>query len=296
MPLRTVLLALTFSVTGLAHANYLVVTVTGTVTTDFDTSNIFGFGVSSPIPPGPGLSLPSTAAGQPVSMTFVLDLNNAPPDACAGGVCSQPGHRSDYFTNLVPNTHWITTSDTIGGQAVPEFAPHGGNVNGSDGIVPALSGSYAFAQLWTENNGKPYNEFDAQSTQSLQTTGHVAPGVETYSESSETSFLRIDSIGPAFLSGLSLNQSFAWRSAFDDGLSVAMISRELDVGTCVGGRCSVNEVVDAEATVQIDSVTGEIVESVPEPASFGLIGFGLAGIGAMLRIRRAMWPLNKPSG
>jgi hypothetical protein len=286
MRLRAALLALSLTATGLAHADYLVVTVTGTVTTDFDTSNIFGFGVSSPTPPGPGLPIPSTAAGQPVSMTFVLDLSNVPPDACAGGVCSDPGHRAYYFTNLLPNTHWITTADSIGGHVVPEFAPLGGNVNGSNGIVPALSGSYAFAQLWTQLNGKPYNEFDAQGTQVVQTTKNGAPGVETYTESSETSFLRMDSIGPAFLSGLSLDQSFAWRSAFDDGLSVAMLSREVDVGTCAAGQCSVDEVVDAEANVQIDSVSGEIVKSVPEPAGLGLLGLGLAGVGAMRRVRR----------
>src|SRR5579862_8436761 len=99
-----------------AEAQELVVTATGIVTSDSDSSNVFGFGLS-PAPPGcgppPGSPCVSTAAGLPVVMTFVLNLSQTPPNVCANDACS-PAQRNYYFTNTVPGTGWITTKDSIG--------------------------------------------------------------------------------------------------------------------------------------------------------------------------------------
>jgi hypothetical protein len=247
-----------------AVAQELVVTAIGTVTSDSDASNTFGFGVS-PTPLGV-----STAAGQPVVMTFTLDLSQTPTNACTNDGCF-PAQRAYYFTNAVPGTGWITTTDSIGNKTVPEFAPNGGNVGtntagaiaNTPGANPAYGGSIAFAQTWlaSGNNAEPtYNELDLQSTQVVQTMG--ANGA--YVDLSETSFLRIDDATMApFLSSLSLDQTFSWSSSMDDGLSIAQISRAVTVGTCSGGQCAGYQIVNAEANVSLESVTGRI-EYVPE--------------------------------
>ncbi len=89
-----------------AVAQELVVTATGFVTSDSDSSNTFGFGVS-PTPSNcgepPAKPCVSTAAGQPVVMTFTLNLSQTPPDACANNGCFSTS-RYYSFTNTVPGT------------------------------------------------------------------------------------------------------------------------------------------------------------------------------------------------
>src|SRR5260370_40806726 len=112
------------------------------VTSDSDTWNIFGFG-RSPTPSSCGSAANpcvSTAAGQPVVMTFALNLSQTPPDACANNACFS-AQRAYYFTNTVPGTGWITTTDSIGGKTVPEFAPNGGDVG-----VPSGGGTKPIGQ------------------------------------------------------------------------------------------------------------------------------------------------------
>jgi hypothetical protein len=259
---------------GPLAAQELVVTATGIVTNDSDTSNIFGFGVS-PTPSGcasmPGGPCVSTAAGQPVVMTFTLNLSQTPANACANDACF-PALRNYDFTNTVPGTGWITTTDSIGGITVPDFAPNGGNV-GSSGTSSTnpYGSSLAFAQTWLQGDSAgPYNELDLQSTQVVQTTG--ANGA--YAASTETSFLRIDdaTLTP-FLSSLSLDQNFSWSSGLDDGGSIAQISRAVTLGTCSGGQCAGNQFVNAEANVRLTSVTGTFMaapEIDPTSAASGL--------------------------
>jgi hypothetical protein len=238
-----------------SRAQFLIVTATGTVTSDSDASNTFGFGVS------PTASGVSTAAGQSVVMTFVLNLSQTPANVCANNACF-PSLRSDYFANTVPGTGWITTTDSIGGNTVPEFAPNGGNVGSAGtGSTNPYGSSVASAQTWLQGDSAgPYNELDLQSTQVVQTSG--ANGA--YAASTETSFLRIDDATAAsFLSSLSLDQNFSWSSSLDDGLSIAQISRAVTVGACSSGQCTGNQIVDAEANVSLKSVTGTIV-STPE--------------------------------
>jgi hypothetical protein len=249
---------------GPLAAQELVVTATGMVTNDSDISNIFGFGVS-PTPSGcasmPGNPCVSTASGQPVVMTFTLDLSRTPPNVCANDACF-PALRNYDFTNTVPGTAWITTTDLIGGITVPEFAPNGGNV-GSPGTSSTnpYGSSIASAQTWLQGDSAgPYNELDLQSTQVVQTTG--ANGA--YAALTETSFLRLDdaTVMP-FLSSLSLDQNFSWLSSLDDGDSIAQIYRAVTVGTCSGGQCAGNQIVNAEANVRLTSVTG-VFTSAPE--------------------------------
>lgn len=260
------LLALVSS--GAAAQEELVVTATGVVTSDSDNSNIFGFGIS-PTPSGcgspPASPCVSTAAGQSVVMTFVLNLSQTPPNACANDACS-PAQRAYYFTNTVPGTGWITTSDSIGGRTVPEFAPNGGNVGAPSGGPNPYGSSLALAQIWLQGNSTaPYNELDLQSTQVVETTG--AGGA--YAVTSETSFLRLDdaTLTP-FLNSLSLDQPFTWSGSLDDGLSIGQIYRGVTIGTCTNGSCTGNQIVNAEANVSLESVTGTI-KYVPEidPAS-----------------------------
>jgi hypothetical protein len=260
---------------GPLAAQELIVTATGIVTNDSDTSNIFGFGVS-PTPSVCGMSgsppCVSTAAGQPVVMTFVLNLSQIPPNVCANNACF-PAQRNYYFTNTVPGTGWITTTDSIGRITVPEFAPNGGNVESAGGSSTNPYGSsYALAQTWLQgNNATPYNELDLQSTQVVQTMG--ANG--TYAALTETSFLRIDdAIAAPFLSSLSLDQNFSWSSSLDDGDSIAQISRAVTVGTCSGGFCAGSQIVNAEANVRLESVTGTFMsapEIDPTSAASGLM-------------------------
>jgi hypothetical protein len=242
-----------------AVAQELVVTATGMVTSDSDTSNIFGFG-RSPTPSSCGSAANpcvSTAAGQPVVMTFALNLSQTPPDACANNACFS-AQRAYYFTNTVPGTGWITTTDSIGGKTVPEFAPNGGNVGFPGGSATNPYGSSeALAQIWLQgNSATPYNELDLQSTQVVQITRtHGA-----HAALAETSFLRIDdaTLTP-FLHGLSLGQNFSWLSSLDDGASIAQIYRAATVGACSGGRCASHQIVNAEANVHIESVTGTFI-------------------------------------
>jgi hypothetical protein len=249
---------------GPLAAQELVVTATGMVTNDSDISNIFGFGVS-PTPSGcasmPGNPCVSTASGQPVVMTFTLDLSRTPPNVCANDACF-PALRNYDFTNTVPGTAWITTTDLIGGITVPEFAPNGGNV-GSPGTSSTnpYGSSIASAQTWLQGDSAgPYNELDLQSTQVVQTTG--ANGA--YAALTETSFLRLDdATAMPFLSSLSLDQNFSWLSSLDDGGSIAQIYRAVTVGTCSGGQCAGNQIVNAEANVRLTSVTG-VFTSAPE--------------------------------
>jgi hypothetical protein len=249
---------------GPLAAQELVVTATGIVTNDSDISNIFGFGVS-PTPSGcasmPGSPCVSTASGQPVVMTFTLDLSRTPPNVCANDACF-PALRNYDFTNTVPGTAWITTTDLIGGITVPEFAPNGGNV-GSPGTSSTnpYGSSIASAQTWLQGDSAgPYNELDLQSTQVVQTTG--ANGA--YAALTETSFLRLDdATAMPFLSSLSLDQNFSWLSSLDDGDSIAQIYRAVTVGTCSGGQCAGNQIVNAEANVRLTSVTG-VFTSAPE--------------------------------
>jgi hypothetical protein len=262
-----------------SRAQYLIVTATGTVISDSDTSNTFGFGVS---PTATGVS---TAAGQSVVMTFELNLSQTPANVCANNACF-PALRNYDFTNAVPGTGWITTTDSIGGKTVPEFAPNGGNVGlpGTSSTNP-YGGSVAFAQTWLQGDSAgPYNELDLQSTQVVQTTG--ANGA--YAASTETSFLRIDdATATSFLSSLSLDQNFSWSSSLDDGLSTAQIDRAVTVGTCSAGQCTGTQIVDAEANVSLQSVTGTIVatpEIDPMTAASGL-ALSLGGL-LVLRGRR----------
>ena len=262
---RIALALILLALCGASRAQYLIVTATGTVTSDSDASNTFGFGVS------PTASGMSTAAGQSVVTTFVLNLSQTPSNACANNACS-PSLRSDYFANTVPGTGWITTTSSIGGNTVPQFAPNGGNVGlaGTSSTNPYGS-SIALAQTWLQGDSAgPYNELDLQSTQVVQTTG--ANGA--YAASTETSFLRIDdATATSFLSSLSLDQNFSWSSSLDDGLSIAQIDRAVTVGTCSAGQCTGNQVVDAEANVTLKSVTGTIVatpEIDPMTAAGGL--------------------------
>ena len=259
---------------GPLAAQELVVTATGVVTNDSDSSNIFGFGVS-PTPPGcasmPGGLCVSTAAGQTVVMTFTLNLSQTPPNACANDACFTSFRNYD-FTNTVPGTGWISTTDSIGGITVPEFAPNGGNV-GSSGASSTnpYGSSYSFAQTWLQgDNPGPYNELDLQSTQVVQTSG--ANGA--YAALTETSFLRIDdATATSFLSGLSLDQNFSWSSSLDDGASIAQISRGVTVGTCSPGQCGGYPIVNAEANVRLESVTGTFMaapEIDPTSAASGL--------------------------
>jgi hypothetical protein len=250
-----------------AVAQELVVTATGVVTGDSDTSNIFGFGVS-PTPPGcglPGSPCVSTAAGQTVVMTFTLNLSQTPTNVCANNACFNES-RNYYFTNAVPGAGWITTTDSIGGKTVPEFAPNGGNVGSSGGSSTNPYGSsYSLADLFGNSEGRscnpaclsaPYNELDLQSTQVVATTG--ANGA--YAATTETSLLRIDdATSTPFLNGLLLDQNFSWSSSLDDGASIAQIDRAVTVGTCSGGQCTGNQIVNAEANVYLESVTGTIV-------------------------------------
>jgi hypothetical protein len=258
---------------GPLAAQELVVTATGVVTNDSDSSNIFGFGVS-PTPSGcgaPANPCISTAAGQPVVMTFTLNLSQTPPNACANDACFTAFRNYD-FTNTVPGTGWITTTDSIGGITVPEFAPNGGNV-GSPGTSPTnpYGSSYSFAQTWLQgDNPGPYNELDLQGTQVVQTMG--ANGA--YTASTETSFLRIDdATATSFLSSLSLDQNFSWSSNLDDGGSIAQISRGVTIGTCSAGQCGGYPIVNAEANVRLESVTGTFLpapEIDPTSAASGL--------------------------
>jgi len=249
---------------GPLAAQELVVTATGIVTNDSDISNIFGFGVS-PTPSGcasmPGSPCVSTASGQPVVMTFTLDLSRTPPNVCANDACF-PALRNYDFTNTVPGTAWITTTDLIGGITVPEFAPNGGNVGSPDtSSTNPYGSSIASAQTWLQGDSAgPYNELDLQSTQVVQTTG--ANGA--YAALTETSFLRLDdATAMPFLSSLSLDQNFSWLSSLDDGGSIAQIYRAVTVGTCSGGQCAGNQIVNAEANVRLTSVTG-VFTSAPE--------------------------------
>jgi hypothetical protein len=274
---------------GPLAAQELVVTATGVVTNDSDISNTFGFGVS-PTPSGcasmPGGPCVSTAAGQLVVMTFTLNLSQTPANACANDACF-PALRNFAFTNTVPGAGWITTTDSIGGITVPEFAPNGGNVGIADtSSTNPYGSSFAFAQTWLQGDSAgPYNELDLQSTQVVQTTG--ANGA--YAASTETSFLRIDDATAAsFLSSLSLDQNFSWASGLDDGGSIAQISRGVTLGTCSGGQCTGNEIVNAEANVRLTSVTGTYMsapEIDPTSAASGLTLL-LGGLG-VLRGRRA---------
>lgn len=241
---------------GPLAAQELVVTATGVVTNDSDSSNIFGFG-ASPTPSGCASmhsTCVSTAAGQSVVMTFTLNLSQTPLNACANDACF-PALRNYDFTNTVPGTGWITTTDSIGGITVPEFAPNGGNVGSSNtSSTNPYGSSFSFAQTWLQGDSPgPYNELDLQSTQVVQTMG--ANGA--YTASTETSFLRLDdATATPFLSSLLLDQNFAWSSNLDDGGSIAQISRGLTVGTCSDGQCAGYPIVNAEANVRLESVTG----------------------------------------
>jgi len=134
----------------------------------------------------------------------------------------------------------------------------------------------------------PYNELDLQSTQVVQTTG--ANGA--YAASTETSFLRIDdaTVTP-FLSGLSLDQNFSWSSSLDDGLSIAQIERAVTVGTCSNGECAGTQIVDAEANVRLESVTGSFIAPEIDPTSAASALMLLFGALVVLRGRRPARPV-----
>jgi hypothetical protein len=287
-----------------ALAQELVVTATGVITNDSDASNTFGFGVSNSstylygasVTPCPGSSpCVDTAAGQLVTMTFTLNLSQTPTDACANNAC--PGFtaatRYAPFANTVPAANWITATDSIGGIAVPEFAPNGGNVGayapngGSTGTFPFPAGgpgnpygsSEALVDMSNTSLGRgctpaclsaPYNEMLIQSTQVVMTTG--ANGA--FAATTETAFLRIDDIlATPFLNGLGLDQNFSWSSSMDDGASIAQIERAVTVGSCSGARCAGYQIVNAAANVRLESVTGTFMaapEIDPTSAASGL--------------------------
>jgi hypothetical protein len=257
-----------------AQTNELLVTVTGTVISgqDSDSSGIFGFGVS------PTASQPQgTAAGQPVTMTFTLNLAQIPPDACANNACFNT-NRAYYFANQVPATNWITATDTIGGHTVPKLGSPGGNPT----TGPA---SPSFAQLWTAYGTFPvYNELDVQSSQTDTTINPLGGGAYQETVSTDASFLRIDSVTIPFLNGLSLNQSFSWNPSENDGLSIGQIEIDSILATCTAaGVCTYTSTLSSAGVgVDIESVT---VRKVPEPAALGLMCLALAGLGFVRRRR-----------
>ena len=260
------------SLSGAAHANLLVVTATGTVHDDYDTSGIFGFGVS---PVGThDVPAPNTAAGQAVSMSFTLDLDRIPTDVCQPyGACSNPGNRAYYFTNQALETSWIASSVSIGGNVVPNFTA--GDPFG-----------FACAELWTAYNGTTYNEFLAGSSLEFDSRTDVGPDAYTHTIAAASTFLRVDYLASTFLTGLALNQTFEWTAAQSDSWSTAFVSRDLTVGGCVNSVCQDTQLVHAYAAITLDSVHGEIVP-VPEPGALWLMLMGLVGI---VGVRRRLTP------
>jgi hypothetical protein len=181
-----------FFVSFAARADFLDVTVTGTVLSDSDMSNFFGFGVS-PSPTGQ-----STAAGQPVTMNFVLDLNRIPTDC--GSLPPPVGfgdpNRADYFTNSVPASTWVTWTASIGGKVVPEIPFNEESQFASDGQKATAP---AEAMLWKAYGNLPlYNEFYVERDQFVETLTPVAPGTVAFSDVLESSDLRIDSVTTPF--------------------------------------------------------------------------------------------------
>jgi PEP-CTERM motif len=260
-----------------AQANELLVTVIGTVIPgqDSDSSGILGFGVSptSGQPQG-------TAAGQPVTMTFTLNLAQIPPDICANNACfsANRAYYSSYSPNPPPGPNWITATDVIGGKQVPDFAPHGGNITQPE-----------FAQLWTAYGSLPvYNEFDIGISNTVRTIDPLSGGGYQQTDATDSEFLRIDSVTTPFLNGLSLNQSFSWNPSQNDGASIAQIERNIILATCTSaGACTYTSTpLDAAVDVQIDSVTVQDVRKVPEPGTLALMVLGLAGVGLAHRRRR----------
>jgi hypothetical protein len=268
-----VLLVIGFSSTAAAQTNELVVTVTGTVLSgdDTDSSGILGYGIS-PTPSAPG----GTAVGLPVTITFVLNLNEIPTNY--GSLPPPVGfgnpNRAYYWTNTLPGSDWIKATDVIGAYTVPELAPGGGNF-----------GSSTFAQLWTAYGSLPvYNEFDVESNQTSRTINPLGGGAYQEIFSADSSVLRIDSITTPFLNGLSLNQNFTWNPSENDGASTGEIERNITVATCTASECVYTDtLLSAAVDIQIDSVTAH---RVPEPSPLGLLGLSLAGVGLSRRRRR----------
>ena len=174
------------------------------------------------------------AVGQSVVMTFTFESESDPAlNACANDACF-PALRNYDFTNTVPGTGWITTTDSIGGITVPEFAPNGGNVGSSDTSSNNMPMAVAFPSRRPGFKAIPRGRTTSwifKALKVVQTMG--ANGA--YTASTETSFLRLDdATATPFLSSLLLDQNFAWSSNLDDGGSIAQISRGLTCGNLLG--------------------------------------------------------------
>jgi hypothetical protein len=251
-----------------AHANYLLVTASGVVTSSNDATNYLGFGLG---PKGDGRD---SLAGQTATLTFMLNLDLAAADVFGG---TQPG-RALYLGGSCPTVegNWIQTLDvSVGGSSLSVLQPGSGLTSQCDSAdISDKAG-----------NGR----FDAFSVQDQEETRTSFPG-STPGESSFTDLSRFVSLGILddidFVHGVGLDQALTWNFTGDQGLGSAGFGFVLASGSCDAlGNCTSSNALNLDGSIDIRSLTAQVI-NVPEPAMLGLLGLGLFATFAVTRRSR----------
>lgn len=255
-----------------ANANYLLVTANGTVTSGRDQTNYLGYGVGNTVTGGLA-ALP----GQSVTLSWLLDLNLAGPDILGG---SQPG-RGFYTGGSCPGANtWLTTTGvTLGGQGL-DVAP-----------APASTVQQCgAAEVWDRALNDRFDSFAVANETSGQSFGTLDDGSTvtrfTYVGAS-ASILEVDL---DFIQGTHLGQSFAWTQSGDERASVGTFARQASIENCFGGACASADLINFELIFSFNSLTAQVVQSVPEPSTFILLCAGLLAIGSRNWLRAARNP------
>ena len=251
-----------------AHAKYLLVTASGSVSGGYDSTGYLGYGTGSTY-----RGQMQGLLGQTVIVSWLLNLDIAGADLLGG---SQPG-TAVYAGGTCPGTgNWMTTLGvTMGGSNLDTaYAPAGARSGCSTAEVSdeQLDGVFDHFLVSDYSEGTSTGTFDDGST--IKKT--AIQGLVT----------RVDGYDYDFIDGIGLDQSFVWNNLVDTDAGFGNFFRNTTLENCFGADCLSSNLLNYGLDFEFTTLTAQVIRSVPEPSVLSLLCVGAIGFLFQQRRRR----------